>query len=176
MIFKKKSNIRDPILQHTDPVDPHTKSEAGIFFRIDPAIRENFRMNHTAPKHFHPSRLLTSRTSFRGTDETGNVHLSTRLGEGKETGAESNPGIGTPHRFRKKLENPFQLGEGNILPHHQTFHLVKHRGMARIRLVCTKDLSRGNDTNRGLRSLHRPNLNRRGMRPQKPGLFYIIRV
>src|SRR5829696_4048763 len=82
-------------------------------------------MHHAASQDFQPARLLANRASGAATNKTLHIHFGRWFREWKVICAKTRPHILAEHSPREIDQRPFQVGKGDILADHESFHLVE---------------------------------------------------
>src|SRR5262245_11652840 len=89
VIVEEHPQIVDPVSQHRESLDPHSKREAGVSLVVDADMLEHLGMNHSAPQHFKPAAVTAHPTTSALAHHTLDVHFGRRLGERKVGRAEA---------------------------------------------------------------------------------------
>src|SRR3990172_4007570 len=181
IVFKVKPDIVDAVTKQSHSFDPHTEGIARVFFRVITDILQDVRMNHSRTSDLEPTIVLADRTSLLPAHETGNIHVCARFGKREECRPEL-----VLHRASVVLpgerdERPLPLAHGNIPVHIEPLELVEDHVASGADRFIAVDAPGHDDANRGLLSLHHPNLDRRCMGAQenvlryKKGILHIAR-
>ena len=64
IVFGKEADIVDVVAKERKTLDSHSPGIAGIDFRIDAAVFENFRMDHAGSGNFKPAGFFTEAAAF----------------------------------------------------------------------------------------------------------------
>src|SRR5512133_1379009 len=128
-------------------------------------------IDHSGPQYLQPTTLLTNPATLAATDHTGNVHLGRRLSKGKETGTQTHACFLSEKLIGKNCQHALKVTKSDALVHHQSFNLMKHRGMGCIRIAAI-DRPGGNNSHRRLLLEHGTNLNWRSMSAQQQVIVY----
>src|SRR5208337_1619516 len=80
--LEKSPQIRHPIYQHGDAVEPEAPGDALIDIRIKPAISKDVRMHHAAAQNFEPIRAL-AKPRLAALAGALDIDFHRRLGERK---------------------------------------------------------------------------------------------
>ena len=83
IVFREHAQVAHTILQVGDTLNTHTEGIAAVNARVDAALLQYVRVNHTAPQNLYPASVLTDSTAFAATNEARDVHLGTWLSEGE---------------------------------------------------------------------------------------------
>ena len=103
-------------------------------------------------------------------DEAGDEHLRAGLGEREERWAEAGLHTRSEQRFHRVIERAFQIAEGDVRVHRQTFDLMEHRRVAGVGRIVAMDFAGNDNANRRLQLLHGANLHGRSVRAQQQSL------
>src|SRR5437870_1380857 len=63
VIFKKKTNVGNPIAQHGHPFHTHAKGKTAHLLWVIAHGTENSRVHHACAQNFKPTRILAHPTS-----------------------------------------------------------------------------------------------------------------
>jgi hypothetical protein len=89
-------------------------------------MSEDFRVNHSGAQNFKPSCILADAATLSLAHDTCYVNFSTRFGERKKTGSETDTRTLAEILIDKDRQNSLQVPERDTLIHKQTFNLVEH--------------------------------------------------
>ena len=104
---------------------PHAKGKAGIFIRIDIAVRKYIRMHHAATQDFYPTCFLTDITTAAAADKTAYIHFSAGFGKRKIRRPETYLNIFPVHFFYKKYKVCLRSANETFSSIYNPFYLVK---------------------------------------------------
>ena len=127
---------------------PNPKAKPVYFSGSYPHIFKDSRVDHSRPEDFNPSAHLADPAATPPAENTGNIDLGTRLGEGKITGAEPDPDLLAEKSLQKMFQRPFEFAETDPLIDGQAFDLLEHRRMRGIRVVMPVDFARADNPQR----------------------------
>ena len=129
-------------------------------------------MHHAAAQHLQPAALAADPAALAATDDTFDVHLRRRFGEGKVGRPETHAEIALKKVFQEIVQDALEVGETHVGIDQQAFDLVEHGCVGQIR-VAAIDPARRNDSQRRLALLHHPDLHRGGMGAQHPAILEV---
>ena len=157
---------------HGNPFDPHAEGKPRDLFRVVADIPEYLRMDHAGTKDFKPAGVFTDLQPLPLANNTANVHLCGRLRERKVARSEPK-GVLLPNiSCMNDTQHALQVRKPDMLIHHKSFDLMKHRRVRNI-AVTPVDSSRRNNLNGRKLGFHRSYLDRRGMCPQDDPLVHV---
>src|SRR5690606_25620429 len=125
--------------------------------RIHIYMLEYFWMHHAATQHFQPAGLLADAAAFAVTHDALDIDFRRWLGEWEVRGTEPHIQLFLKKVTQEDRQHAFEVGKGDVLIHQQTFHLVEHWGMGKIR-VTTVNAARTDNAIGRAALLHHPYL------------------
>src|ERR1700688_4465799 len=155
--LKKQLNIIHPILQQRDPVRAHAKRKSRDLSRVIPIVfhkLKHIRIDHAASQNLNPSRLLarTARivtsSATAATNKARHKHLRARLGKRKKRWTKTRLHARPKKLLHRVIERPLQISESNIGVDRQSFDLMKHRRVARVRRIVAVYNTRNHNAQR----------------------------
>src|SRR5215472_2479844 len=171
----KGPEIRDPVLQHRDALDPHAEGKALIFRRVDAAIPQHLRVHHAAAKDLEPVATGAD-LQFPACARAPDIDLGRGFGERKVARAEADRQIVETEKGAAELDQTaLQMTHMAHPVDHQPLDLMKHRRVRRI-VVAAESPPRHDDPDWRRLCLHRADLHRRGVGAQRqPGAVRPLR-
>src|SRR3954447_5246366 len=95
------AQVRDAVFQHRHPLDPHAERKALILGRVDAAVLEYLRMNHTAAEDYEPMATGAD-LELTGAPRAADVILGRGFGEWE---------IARPEAYRQVVESEERTAE-----------------------------------------------------------------
>src|SRR4030066_1722162 len=123
IIREEEPDVIDPIFEHGDPLDAHSKCKAGDFLRIIIDKLINCRVDHSRPQDLQPSCIRTDPASFSPADETLDIDFCTGLCERKKTRPETESRLLAEHLSNEDGQDSFLVCKGNPLVDQKSFYL-----------------------------------------------------
>jgi hypothetical protein len=161
------SDIIDAVSHHNQTIQAQAKGESIIFIGINIPMSQNIGMNHPAGEEFHPAGLLTDGTTRTAADKAFNVQLEAWLHKGEKSGAQSYIDLFPEDFTQEGFHKINQVGNGNVLPHHHPFQLMKGGLMGGIGRFTAENLSRTDKLKGGSSCFHAARLDTGGMSSQE---------
>src|SRR5262245_5365876 len=125
--FEEGAQVRHPVFQHGDAIDPHAPRKALELVWIDAAVFQHIGMHHPATENLQPI-LAFAETDAVLVAPALDVDLERRLGEREIRRAEAHLDvIDLEERLAEFLEDPFQVPKVRGSVDHQTLDLMEHR-------------------------------------------------
>ena len=176
VVLGEETQVVDAVFQVGDALHAHAESIAGVDIGVDAAGSEVVRVYHATAEDLHPSRVLAEVAAFAAADVTGDIHLSTRLGEGEIRRAQTDLRVGTKHLSGEGQQYLLEVGEAHALVDIESFDLMEEAvGACRDSLVAV-DTSRAEHADRRLVGLHIVCLVAGGVRAQQHVFGHIALV
>src|SRR5664279_1113250 len=68
VVLEEESEVRHPVKQERDAVDAHPEREPGVLLRVDPAVFQDVRVDHSGAHDLDPARARAgaARRAARG--------------------------------------------------------------------------------------------------------------
>ncbi len=123
-------------------------------------------MDHPGAHDLDPAREGADPAALLA-EGAGHRALDARLDEREERRREAHLGASPEEALREGRERPLRCGEGDPLVDDEPLDLVEDRRVPRVDVVLAVDAPGAEDPDGGLAALHRPHLDRRGVRPEQ---------
>src|SRR3954447_209428 len=142
VVLEEDAQILDAVAQHRDPVRAHPEREALVPLRIEAAVAQHDRMNHSGTEDGEPAGPPARGAAAAAADQAADVERHGRLREWVVAGPETRSGSRPEHRPGELVEQTAQMGEGRAFIDHQTLDLEELEAVARVDRLVTEAAAR----------------------------------
>ena len=164
------TDVLNAELHHRQAGEADAERETAVFFRVDSAVTQDFRVNEAAGDQLDPA-VAAGRATFPAAEEAVQVEFETRFDEREVTRAKTDFNVALEDLTQNRFHRRDQVGDRNILVDNETFALIKRVFVARVDRFVTEATAREDRANRGAEALQRADLIRRGVRAQNQLIF-----
>ena len=167
VVFEIETQVLHAVLEHGDAFNTHAEGESGIFFRVDIVGFQYVRVYHAATHDFEPSRALADVAALAAAEVARHVDLGRRFGEGKVRRAHADHGLLAEDLLGEVEQRLLHVGERDALVDVESFDLVEDAVRAVRNGLVAEHTARADDADGRFLTLHRADLDRRGVRAQQ---------
>lgn len=167
VILDEETDVLDAILDHGEAVEAHAESVAGEFGGVESVVAAGFVdggedgwVDHAAASDFDPFGSFAFDLEF-------DVDFEAGLGEGEEVRAEADFGFVSEHGAVEEFEGAFEVGEADVGVDVEAFELVEDGEVGGVDFVATVSRAGSDDFDGWGLLLHRANLDRGSVGPEK---------
>src|SRR5579864_1385657 len=167
IVLEEEPQVVHSVAQHREPIDAGAEGITGVALGVDATRFEHVWVDHAAAGDLEPAGVLAGAASLAGTEEALHVDFGRRFREGEVRGPKAHREVSLEEGLQEPMQYRLHVGEADVLPHHESLELVKHRRVRHVR-VAAVDASRSNDGEWRTAVEERPDLHRGGVGAQQP--------
>src|SRR5512133_1430855 len=154
VVLPVQPQVRDPVPEHRDAVDPEAEREAGPALGVVADFAEHIWIDDAATAHLDPTGPLADIAATAGAQKTRHVELGGRLREGEEARTHAHLALLAEEHPREVQQRPLQICERDRAVDGEPLDLVKRGRVRRIRRVAPVAAPERDHVHGGLVALH----------------------
>ena len=163
--------VVNSVFHHRKSFDTAAECKARINFRVDSAVFQNLRVDHSAAQIFDPACLFAYAAAFAFADSAFEIEFETRFDEREEGRSESYFDIFTENARNDLFQRENEVRNGDSLVNDKPFALMERVLVACVNRLVSVGFTRTYEFDRRLLCKHSADLNRGSLAAEKFSVF-----